>query len=86
MSTVTARTLLTTIALFSAAAGGQPALRDLGELNVDPTNDVASIAISPDGPLNRGIAQQFMVADDGQRFLVLAAQPASSPVHLLGGN
>ncbi len=38
------------------------------------------------GPLNRGIAQQFMVADDGQRFLVLVAQPASSPVHLVGSN
>jgi hypothetical protein len=36
------------------------------------------------GPLNRSYAQQYMVADDGQRFLVVAAQPASSPVQVLG--
>jgi hypothetical protein len=36
------------------------------------------------GPLNRSIAQQYMVDESGERFLVLAATPAESPVHLLG--
>lgn len=36
------------------------------------------------GPLNRSVAQQYMVAADGQGFLVLAAPAARSPVHLIG--
>ena len=36
------------------------------------------------GPFNRSVAQQYMMADNGQRFLVLAAPAASSPVQLVG--
>lgn len=35
------------------------------------------------GPEDKGLAQQYMVTNDGQRFLVIAAPEARSPVHVL---
>jgi Tol biopolymer transport system component len=35
------------------------------------------------GPEDTGLAQQYMVTNDGQRFLVIAAPEARSPVHML---
>lgn len=36
------------------------------------------------GPINTSIGQQYMPDQSGQKFLVLAAVPAKSPVHVLG--
>ena len=35
------------------------------------------------GPENNGLGQQYMVSEDGLRFLVIAAPPADSPVNVL---
>jgi hypothetical protein len=36
------------------------------------------------GSVNSSIGQQYMPDKAGERFLVLAAMPAKSPVHVLG--
>jgi Tol biopolymer transport system component len=35
------------------------------------------------GPNNNSLAQQYMVADNGQRFLIQAAPPANSPIKVI---